>query len=89
VQQHARQAQPTPAVYEARNVVDVWKDWGIARRRQFGDGKVKGILETLLDDVFVFVWILGHNAHQQLVQRVLDALAVEGRHDDAPPGELR
>ena len=47
------------------------------------EGMFVGDVVALVGGFLVFVGILGHDAHQQLVQRVLDAFPIEGRHHDA------
>lgn len=55
----------------------------IPRGGELVNGKVKRVFKTLIRSLVVVVGILGHDSHKQLVQCVFDALAVEGRHDDA------
>ena len=53
---------------------------GVACRRELVNGKVKGIFKALVGRLVVVVGVLGHDAHQQLVQRVLDAVTAECSH---------
>jgi hypothetical protein len=77
-----RSAHTLP-VYQAGNMVHIGNERRIPRGCQFVDSKVEGVLEALIRCFLVIVGVLRHNAHQELVQRVLDALAVECGHIDA------
>jgi hypothetical protein len=64
-------------------VVDIGHQGRVLGPAQRADGELKGLVEALVCDILVVVDILGHNAHNQLIQRVFDAFAVERGHDDA------
>lgn len=64
-------------------MVDIWNERRIPRGSQFFHGKLKGLLDALICDFVILVGILGNDTLQQLIQRVFDAFAVEGGHDDA------
>jgi len=38
---------------------------------------VEGVLQALVGRVVILVGVLGHNAHQELIQRVLNAFMVQ------------
>jgi hypothetical protein len=64
-------------------MIRVWGKRRIPRSAQRVDGELKGLVEALVGDFLIVFDILGDDAHDQLVQRVFDAFAVEGGHDDA------
>lgn len=64
-------------------MVDVCDDGERPSMGQLIDGEVVGGFEAVIRRLLVFVGILGHDASQQLVQRVLDAFAVERGHGGA------
>ena len=47
------------------------------------ESMVVGGLVPLVGLFLVLIGVFGNDAHEQLIQRVLDAFTIEGRHDDA------
>lgn len=73
----------TSSVNLAGDVGYVGDNRKLAGAAELSIGVVVCGIVALVGCVFVFVGVFGHNAHEQLVQRVLDAFTVEGGHYDA------
>ena len=75
---HAQtQIQRTPPVNQASHMADVGHHGGLASSLELSEGKVEGFLEALVGRGLVLAGIVGHDAHEKLVQCVLYAFVVE------------
>ena len=72
----------------AGHMVYVGDNGELAGGAELPEGMFVGDIVALVGGFFVFVGVFGHDAHQQLVQRVLDAFPIEGRHYDASMLEI-
>jgi hypothetical protein len=74
------QQSRTPLLDETGNMLVVGDHTGCTRSDYFIQGKVECLLEALVRDCLIFVGVFRDHAQKQLVQRVLDALLIEGGH---------